>query len=173
MPHATLRFNVDPDQGVSDDEIVKILDKVQLWKPLSAHHSSQDAAAVLNTNLASLPVLSGGQTQLVALARALAKNASLRLKQEYKDEVSRFRPILLLDEATSSLDPIAEAIIHDVIDEEFVAKGHTTFMVTHNPDAVASRMREGDMFVWMKDGIIEKVTMVNGIPSQEESRSEI
>lgn len=170
MPYVTLRSNVDPDQGVADEDIVKILDKVQLWKPLSAHHSGQDAAAVLDTNLASLPVLSGGQIQLMALARALAKNESLRLTQAYKDAVSNFRPILLLDEATSSLDPIAEAIIQDVIDEEFVAKGHTTVMVTHNPDTVASRMREGDIFVWMKDGTIEKVTTTNGFLSREESR---
>jgi ABC-type multidrug transport system fused ATPase/permease subunit len=57
--------------------------------------------------------LSGGQRQLIALARAILRDP----------------PILILDEATSSLDVECEALIHRVL-LDFV-KGRTTVIVTH------------------------------------------
>jgi ABC-type multidrug transport system fused ATPase/permease subunit len=57
--------------------------------------------------------LSGGQRQLIALARAILRDP----------------PILILDEATSSLDVESESLIHRVL-QEFV-KGRTTIIVTH------------------------------------------
>jgi ABC-type multidrug transport system fused ATPase/permease subunit len=57
--------------------------------------------------------LSGGQRQLIALARAILRDP----------------PILILDEATSSLDVESEALIHRVL-QQFVI-GRTTIIVTH------------------------------------------
>lgn len=160
MPHATLRVNIDSSQSLSDGVLVEVLKKVRLWKHLSAHHPGEDAVAVLDAELASLPVLSGGQTQLMSLARAITKREYLHGEEAYRDTMTNSRPILLLDEATSSLDPRTEEIIHNVINEEFVAKGYTTIMVTHKPEIEATRMREGDIFVWMKDGKVEKLTRI-------------
>jgi ABC-type multidrug transport system fused ATPase/permease subunit len=57
--------------------------------------------------------LSGGQRQLIAIARALLRDA----------------PILLLDEPTSSLDPHFEALVQDALHK--LTRGRTTLLVTH------------------------------------------
>lgn len=62
---------------------------------------------------ASFLKLSGGQKQRIALARAMLRNPS----------------ILLLDEYTSQLDPESEALIQRDL-KEFM-RGRTTFLITH------------------------------------------
>jgi len=57
--------------------------------------------------------LSGGQRQLVAIARAILRDA----------------PILLLDEPTSSLDAEFEAVVHDALRR--LMAGRTTLIITH------------------------------------------
>lgn len=57
--------------------------------------------------------LSGGQTQKIAIARALAKEADL----------------LILDEPTSALDPLAEAEIYENFNA--LAKGKTALYISH------------------------------------------
>jgi ABC-type multidrug transport system fused ATPase/permease subunit len=67
-----------------------------------------------NTNVGERAMsLSGGQRQLITLARAILRDP----------------PILILDEATSSLDVESESLIHRVL-QGFV-KGRTTLIVTH------------------------------------------
>ncbi|NNL85875.1 MAG: ABC transporter ATP-binding protein [Myxococcales bacterium] len=75
-------------------------------------------------------VLSGGQAQRVAVARALLKNA----------------PILLLDEATSSLDSIAEANVQRAIDR--LMAGRTSFIVAHR----LSTLRNADRILVLEGG---------------------
>ena len=57
--------------------------------------------------------LSGGQRQLVALARTFLKNPS----------------VLVLDEATEGLDPVTEGQVLAAIRQ--VMEGRTTIMITH------------------------------------------
>ena len=57
--------------------------------------------------------LSGGQRQLVAIARAILRDA----------------PILLLDEPTSALDAEFEAVVHDALRR--LMAGRTTLIITH------------------------------------------
>ena len=63
--------------------------------------------------------LSGGQKQLIALARAFLKDA----------------PILILDEATASLDPETSASILDVITE--LMRSRSTMLITHDEKVAA------------------------------------
>jgi ABC-type multidrug transport system fused ATPase/permease subunit len=57
--------------------------------------------------------LSGGQRQLIAIARAILRDA----------------PILLLDEATSSLDPHFESLVQDAL--RTLTAGRTTLVIAH------------------------------------------
>lgn len=57
--------------------------------------------------------LSGGEKQRIALARAILRNPS----------------ILILDEFTSQIDPLSETLINQAMKE--FKKGRTTFMITH------------------------------------------
>lgn len=97
---------------------------------------------VLDTPLSSLPALSAGQAQLLALARALL--------QAYSRTDSGFRPIILLDEATSSLDSTTERLMLSIIHEELMLKGYTIIMVAHRLGSISAYMREGvDRFLQM------------------------
>ncbi|QEL18458.1 ABC transporter ATP-binding protein [Limnoglobus roseus] len=78
---------------------------------------------------------SGGQEQRLALARAILRNPS----------------ILILDEFTSQIDPESEAKIHLAI-REFV-KGRTTFLITHR----MSNVEFADRIVVMDAGRIVAV----------------
>lgn len=57
--------------------------------------------------------LSGGQRQLVAIARAIVREPR----------------ILVLDEATSALDAVSERVVQEALDR--VGRGRTTIAVPH------------------------------------------
>ncbi len=62
--------------------------------------------------------LSGGEKQRIALARAILRDPS----------------ILLLDEFSSAIDPVSDRLIHDALQE--FKKGRTTFFITHKMHTV-------------------------------------
>ncbi|KAH9897277.1 ABC transporter [Xylariomycetidae sp. FL2044] len=157
---ASLRFNVDPTESLSNDTIIETLVKVKLWEHLSStedsaadaeHHSGVSSMhPILDVPLLSLPQLSSGQGQLLALARALL--------HVHRLSTGGARPIILLDEATSSLDPDTELLILDIIDRELTCKHHTVIVVAHRLSVATSRMRPGtDIVVCMRDGEIERI----------------
>ena len=76
--------------------------------------------------------VSGGQKQLIALARTLLSNAE----------------ILLFDEVTSSLDPnTTKQVIHVLKD---LKKDHTIIMITHNRNIAQS----ADRILQVSDGVL-------------------
>ena len=77
-------------------------------------------------------LLSGGQKQLVAIARIFLKNP----------------PILILDEATSALDSVTEAKIQRAFDN--LAVGRTTLIIAHR----LSTIRSANRIVSIADGYI-------------------
>ncbi|KUI57164.1 Multidrug resistance-associated protein 1 [Cytospora mali] len=150
LPHASLRFNLDPEMRARPAVLVAVLKRTGL--PFSF-----------------LPALSAGQTQLLALARALVRRSilcdplsSLSTTSSCSDSKrAGARPVILLDEVTSSLDPVTESKIHDIISEEFVHNGHTVVMVTHKLNAVRGILRSGkDVVVRMAEGRIEQVEVI-------------
>ncbi len=79
--------------------------------------------------------ISGGQKQLITIARAMLKNA----------------PMLILDEATSNVDTGTEEKIQEAMDR--LSKGKTSFVIAHR----LSTIRNADLILVMKDGnIIEQ-----------------
>lgn len=140
----SLRFNLDPQGVVGDHVIIETLRKTHLWKVFSPDDAAADEA-VLDKPLSSLATLSVGQSQLLALARAIVQKHTVAVLS-YRDDDDALmdaKPIVLLDEATSSLDSVTEANIYDVIEDEFVAQGHTVIIVSHRLGGLVHRLREG------------------------------
>ena len=90
-----------------DDIVETSLKRAGLWKEV------KDRLSVSGTSL------SGGQQQRLCIARAIAVNPA----------------ILLMDEPCSSLDPIATAVIEELIDE--LQKRYTIIIVTHSMQQAA------------------------------------
>lgn len=163
LPQCNLRFNLDPEDRAETEVIVDALKRVTLWEQLCAGKRQGDGdEAILSMPVSSLPTLSTGQTQLLALARALLRRHVL-----FNSSLSRYtdtdpiKPIILLDEVTSSLDPVTEEKIYKIIRKEFVDGGHTVVMVTHKLAGIRGKLRAGqDKIVWMRDGAVERIESV-------------
>ncbi len=147
LPDVWLRFSLDPSGEADTAAMVDALQKTGIWTALCGSDAA-DANKVLNRKVSELPALSAGQTQLLGLARALVKKAVLK---------AECKPVILLDEVTSSLDAATEALIYDLMDEEFAAQGYTVITIAHRLSAVSDRMKPTDIVVTMADGVIQKV----------------
>lgn len=163
LPQCSLRFNLDPEDRAETAVIVDALKRVELWEQLctgSIQGSGDDA--VLSMYMSSLPTLSTGQTQLLALARALLRKQILsNISMSNYTDTDPFKPIILLDEVTSSLDPVTEDKIYRIVQREFVIDGHTIVMVTHKLAGIKGRLRAGqDKIVWMREGAVERIESV-------------
>jgi len=85
--------------------------------------------------------LSGGQQQRVAIARSLANDPE----------------VILADEPTGNLDTKTGEKVMQFL-TELNNKGKTIIMVTHSPELAQKHAKK---IYWVKDGIIEKVTIRN------------
>lgn len=154
LPGETLRFNLDPDLGLSDEALTDALENLGLWSQFRRNHATGNQLEdeyrehpILDAKVSSFPELSVGQRQLFAICRAVLRASWLR------DQGTK--PVILLDEVTSSLDPVIESTVHGIIDREFSNKGHTVIMVSHRLGGLLKDARPGDVVVWMKDGRVQ------------------
>lgn len=104
---SSIRSNIDPTGTISDTECVDILEMVQL----SAFVTTQGGVEAPMSG----EQLSGGQQQLFSLGRAIYRRRA-RFQASGHDG-----GLLLLDEISSSVDHATEALMHDIISEEFAA----------------------------------------------------
>ncbi|PQE09792.1 hypothetical protein CJF30_00010773 [Rutstroemia sp. NJR-2017a BBW] len=145
LSNESLRFNLDPSCTLPNEILISALEKTQLWAHFlqaastaatNIHlESNPHPHPILDANLSLLPSLSTGQTQLLALCRALVKAKSRQC-------VGR-KPVVLLDEVTASLDPGMEELISGVVEEGFVENGFTVVCVAHRREVWIKGVREG------------------------------
>ncbi len=104
----------------------------------------------LGDQIHKLPAMvSGGQQQRAAIARSLANDP----------------PILVADEPTGNLDTKTSDVIFQLF-EDFVAKGRTILMVTHDRD-LASRVTR---VVLIADGDIADQPIIHALPSLDKQQ---
>lgn len=119
----------------SIENIVKnALEKVGLFRKISACEKGSETNITKEFDKEGI-VLSGGEFQKIAIARAIARNSQ----------------ILLCDEPSSALDPIAEDEILNRIFKEFQDK--TIVIVSHRLSAI----KHVDKIIVMDDGSIKEI----------------
>ena len=113
--------------SATDDEVIEAA------KTAHVHHFIQTLPDGYDMELnEETDNISGGQKQLLTIARAMVADPK----------------ILILDEATSSVDTRTEILIQKAMDE--LMKGRTSFIIAHR----LSTIKNADLILVMKDGDI-------------------
>jgi ATP-binding cassette subfamily C (CFTR/MRP) protein 1 len=129
----TFRFNLDPTDRIPDDSSISaVLERVRLLDLIEKRGGI--------TSDLKPDSLSHGEQQLLALARAILRK-----------QAAGGKCILVLDEATSNLDLATEALIQEVINEEF--RETTVIVVAHRMETV----READAILLLEKGEVSKI----------------
>lgn len=123
----TLRENLSYNTpGLTDEDLKKAIHDAHLV------HFVRSLPGGLDYYFHEDSQVSGGQKQLITIARAMLKNA----------------PLLILDEATSNVDTRTEEKIQEAMDR--LSKGKTSFVIAHR----LSTIKNADLILVMKDGNI-------------------
>lgn len=128
----TLRENLAYNtEGLTDEDLKQAIHDAHLV------HFVRSLPGGLDYEIREDNQISGGQKQLITIARAMLKKA----------------PLLILDEATSNVDTRTEEKIQEAMDR--LSKGKTSFVIAHR----LSTIKNADLILVMKDGnIIEQGT---------------
>ena len=126
----TIKENIKYNNSEISDEKVQ-----EVCKIVGLDHYIKSLPKGYNTMLNEIESLSGGQKQLLTIARAMLLD----------------KPFLILDEATSSVDTRTEELVQNAMDE--LTKGKTSFIIAHR----LSTIKNADLILVMKEGnIIEQ-----------------
>ena len=99
----TLRSNLDPYNKLSDEELWKTLKSINIKGLIDLNEQIEEAGSKYST----------GQKQLLCLARTIIRN----------------NKIVVLDEATASMDPETDALVENIIENQF--SGKTMLVIAH------------------------------------------
>ena len=126
MFQGTLRENIVYSKQATDEQVRAAcraagIDHYIATQPGGLEHYVEDGDEI-----------SGGQKQLITIARAMVENA----------------PMLILDEATSNVDTRTEEQIQEAMDN--LTRGRTSFAIAHR----LSTIKNADLILVMRDGNI-------------------
>ncbi|NLA27046.1 MAG: ABC transporter ATP-binding protein [Firmicutes bacterium] len=129
---------------------------LKAWQSPSAESEERARALAADIGIAHLldkqfDRLSGGEQQLVLIARALMQSA----------------PILLLDEPTSHLDFTNQHMVMNLIRQQVFSRGVTTVITTHDPNMALQYYND---VIMLKDGQILAAGPVNDIITEKNLR---
>ena len=126
----TIRDNiVYSKENVTQEELDRAVKSANLDYFINALPNGYDSILDEECNV------SGGQKQLITIARAMIQNS----------------PMMILDEATSNVDTRTEELIQEAMDR--LTAGRTSFVIAHR----LSTIKNADLILVMKDGnIIEQ-----------------
>lgn len=113
-------------ENVSLDEVVSACEAANI------DHFIRTLPDGYNMQLSDEVNISGGQRQLLTIARALIQNC----------------PMIILDEATSNVDTRTEHLIQDAMDK--ITKGRTSFVIAHR----LSTIKNADLILVIDNGDI-------------------
>ncbi len=131
MFEGTLRENIVYSKEATEEQLKKACDAAGITHYIATQPGGLDHYVENGDEI------SGGQKQLITIARAMIENA----------------PMLILDEATSNVDTRTEELIQTAMDN--LTKGRTSFVIAHR----LSTIKNADLILVMKDGnIIEQGT---------------
>ncbi len=126
----TIRDNIKFNKENVTDEEIK-----EACKTVGIDHFIKTLPGGLNAKVGDNDMISGGQKQLLTIARGMIENG----------------PFLILDEATSNVDTRTEELVQKAMDK--LTKGKTSFIIAHR----LSTIKNADLILVMKDGnIIEQ-----------------
>ena len=127
---------MQPKERIDRRRVQRCLEMAGLWEKIQSLPGGMDAMLLKNIDLNGVE-LSGGQTQRLALARAIYRDA----------------PVLVLDEPTAALDPLAEYDLYQRFAE--LSEGRTSIFISHR----LSSTRFCDRILLLEDGrIVESGT---------------
>ena len=128
MFEGTLRENIVYSKDATDEELKKACDAAGITHYIATQPGGLDHYVENGDEI------SGGQKQLITIARAMIENA----------------PMLILDEATSNVDTRTEEIIQTAMDN--LTRGRTSFVIAHR----LSTIRNSDRILFIANkGIAE------------------
>ena len=125
----TLRYNLDPFENYTDEQLWNALEAVQLKTKI------ENLEKKLNSEVAEYGSnFSVGECQLICVARAILKPSQ----------------ILLIDEATAHVDTQTDQLIQQILKDKF--QNQTILTIAHRLNTV----NDSDLIAVIKDGIIDQ-----------------
>lgn len=132
----SVKENVLMGENLSDEAVISALKCAGVWKKVKSLPNGIDTVMTKEFD-SDGAVLSGGEQQKIIMARAFARNGSVKV----------------FDEPSSALDPVAEYELYKGIMRE--SEGHITLFISHR----LSSVKDADEVLMLENGtVIERGT---------------
>jgi len=142
MFNSTVKYNLDPFETASEEELWTVLEKVQMVEAIASLPNGLEHQVSEGGSNFSL-----GQRQLICIARSLLRKPK----------------ILVMDEATASIDNTTDAQIQEMIRTNF--KDATTLTIAHRLNTIM----DSDRVLVLDDGEVAEFDTPKALLANENS----